>query len=972
MMQTRQRSLIRITAALCLVFALSAAVLSQETGKIAGKVHIRSTGEPLIGAVVIVKGTQLGASTDIDGNYFILNILPGEYEISASFLGYQKVTQSGVVVNINRTTTLDFSLQEQTVDIGEEVVVVATRPDVQREKTSTSEIVRAAEVQELPGITDITGVLALSADVVDGHFRGGRENEELYNLAGMGIVNPLNAAAAFIPNMSAVEEVEVITSGFGAQYGNAQSGVVNISMKEGSQSKWTSRAELRTRIPNYKFFGANPFSEDANPYLQLLNSWEKWRGIDSSSTGNQLYLSTLAFGFDTRYMGPSNGKDTAQAAQIAHALWRQARRMLNQQFDNLWDYSVDVTLGGPLADGVRMFLSSRMEQEWGIIPTPEPMTSRKLMGNVAIDVSDGMNVRFSGAWTVRRDNLFAGQGGTSYSNFYNWLWDPVQGISRTLEDNGQLGVRFVHTLDERTYYEVKINRLSTSYIDAAPIVNPDRYVSDDQNVAVWRYFNTPDNFRVGQTDNDFRNERTGTTSFDASITSQITNDHMLLAGMQANAFTIDVHNKRNMSNPGSEQFEAYVAKPFEWGLYAQDKMEFEGMIANIGLRLDYYNQNVDYYADSYNPFRYINAQGDTIPLVREEDLGLAPKAHSSSVTRLQPRIGISFPVSENTVFHINYGSFLQRPSFERTVYSRYTRSGLSNVRLGNPQLKPQDTKNYDIGIAQSLGKGFTIDASGYYKDVSNLLQLAIFSDVSGTAYQTFVNRDYADIRGINLSLRRRTGDLRGSLKYRYEVATGKSATPFNATPKIGEPIGGSIPEIELPSPKDIIMDFDRTHNIVLNLMYTTDREFGFQFNPIGYPLGEITLSVNSNLRSGRPYTFATVAGLNQVNNRRSPLERNTDLKVSKRIRNFFGADATLYAEVFNAFNNQSYDYTVVFQSVTSTTTQGSTSNQNIDKYENRRDELRYYDQFVPFLVDQEFMLYDNEPRSIWLGLVINF
>ena len=168
------------------------------------------------------------------------------------------------------------------------------------------------------------------------------------------------------------------------------------------------------------------------------------------------------------------------------------------------------------------------------------------------------------------------------------------------------------------------------------------------------------------------------------------------------------------------------------------------------------------------------------------------------------------------------------------------------------------------------------------------------------------------------------------------------------------------------------MDFDRTHNLILNLMYTTDREFGFQFNPIGYPLGEITLSVNSNLRSGRPYTFATVAGLNQVNNRRSPLERNTDLKVSKRIRNFFGADATLYAEVFNAFNNQSYDYTVVFQSVTSTTTQGSTSNQNIDKYENRRDELRYYDQFVPFLVDQEFMLYDNEPRSIWLGLVINF
>ena len=941
---------------------------AQQNGKLAGTVRDRANGEPLIGANIVVKGTKLGAATDLNGEYFILNVPPGDYEVSASMLGYQTVTQQEVAFHINRTTTLEFVLQESTIQ-GQEVVIVAQRPDVQREKTSTSEIVRASEVQELPGITDMMGVLALSADVVDGHFRGGREGEELYNLGGMGIVNPLNAAAAFVPNMSAVEEVEVITSGFSAQYGNAQSGVVNISMKEGSATKWTSRAEVRTRVPSYKFFGASPFDENANPYLLMLNSPAKWAGVDSGTTGGQLYLSAISFGFDSRYLGSTNGRDTAQAAQIAHALWKQARRTLNQDFENLWDYSVDVTIGGPLADGVRMFLSSRMEQEWGIIPTPEPMTSRKLMGNVAFDVAEGMGLRLSSAWTVRRDNLFAGLGSSSYSNFYNWIWDPVQAISRTLEDNFQIGVRFVHTLSDRTFYELKINRLATSYEDAAPIVNPDRYVSDDQNYAIWRYFNTPDFFRVAQTDNDFRNEKTSTLSLDASMTSQVDNDHLVLAGVQMNSYNIEVFNRRSMSTPANEQFEAYAAKPFEAAAFIQDKMEFEGMIANIGLRVDYYNQNVDFYTDPFNPFRYVNANGDTVVLTRSDQIPLVPKEPTPSITRVQPRIGISFPVSENTVFHINYGSFLQRPSFERTVYSRIARTNLTSVRLGNPRLKPQDTKSYDIGLTQALGAGFTVDVSGYYKDVSNLLQLAIFSDVSSNTYQTFVNRDYADIRGVNLSVRKRTGDLRGSIKYRYEVATGKSATPFNATPVFNEPRSTGTIEDVLPSPRDIVLDFDRTHNMVLNLAYSTEREFGPALFDV-YVLGDVTMSGNSNLRSGRPYTYTT-GGQQLVNNKRSPTEWTTDVKISKRLRKFFGADATLALEIFNIFNERIYSYTSVFQSVTSTSTQGSTNNQNIEKYETRQDDLMYYDLNYPFLVNQEFLLFGNEPRSLWLSLVIN-
>ena len=179
----------------------------------------------------------MGATTDIDGSYFILNIVPDEYDVEASMIGYQKVLEHGVIINSDKTTTIDFSLTSTTLTQGV-VEVVATRPDVQPEKTSTSEVVRTADVKEIAGMRDVTDVIGLAADVTDGHFRGGRTGEEYYTLQGMGIVNPFDATSAFIPILSAVEEVEVVTSGFGAQYGNAQSGVVNITMKEGKSDKW--------------------------------------------------------------------------------------------------------------------------------------------------------------------------------------------------------------------------------------------------------------------------------------------------------------------------------------------------------------------------------------------------------------------------------------------------------------------------------------------------------------------------------------------------------------------------------------------------------------------------------------------------------------------------------------------------------------------------------------------------------------
>ncbi|MCX6145248.1 MAG: carboxypeptidase regulatory-like domain-containing protein [Ignavibacteriales bacterium] len=895
-------------------------VIAQNSGKISGIVRDAKTKEPIPGVNVVIKGTMLGAATDVDGAYFILKVPPGTFEVTASIVGYQRVTQNAVQVHVNRTTTLDFALQQVTIDLGQEVVITAMRPDVEKEKTSTSEIRRGEEVLNVPGIQDISDVLTLSSDISDGHFRGGRDNEELYNLQGMGIMNPLNSATAFNPIMSAVEEVEIITSGFGAQYGNAQSGIVNITMKEGSSSKWVARAESRMRAPGLKHFGPSVWDPNANPYLALLDSPQKWLGGDPNYPNG--YWGGIGSGYANRY-----GKDTTTLATMLYTLWLlQGHREYGKNYDNLLDYSLDANVGGPLANNVRLFLAFHTDNTWPILPTPEPNLSRQLMGNIVYDFRSGMSLRFSGAYSKADGHTLSG---TTSTGWYNWIWDRVFSVKRTIDENIQLGLRWTHAISPSTFYEIKLNSLRTTSLDGSPVTNPGR-LDGVSSLLVWEgWTNLPDGFNYGQLDNDFSSEKTRTISHDGSITTQ------------------------------------YSAKPYEVGLYVQDKMEFEGMIANVGLRLDVYNANVMYYTDTFAPYRYTDSLG-----LQRVDERYASKAKTPVIARLQPRAGFSFPVSTQTVFHVNYGTFLQRPPFVRIISQTVNRKELYSYggalsvvgTLGNPTLRPEITSSYDIGVTQALGEGFTLDMSGYYKDVRDLLQQAIYSSKQGN-YVTYINRDYADIRGFRVGIAKRSGMLTGTLNYTYGVATGKnSSSDGNQIPTIYE----SGPSKD-PVPQDILMDFDRTHNLVANVGFNTPQGWGPVLFDV-FPLERVTIAATSFARSGRPYTSRLNPGI--LMNKRAPNEFNTNLKITKQISRFFGASASFYLEISNLFNTRIYNYTTVFNPDINNT---SNLSKWTIKYEKGEDITYYEDDLRPgFLINQEFRIYSNQPRSAQFGMIINF
>ncbi len=936
-----------MTKSIFLFFLLSVSAIAQNAGKISGRVIDAKTKELLPSVNIVIRGTSMGASSELDGSYFILNIPPGEYDVAVSMIGYRGVVQKNVIVNVNRTTTVDFSMEESIVQ-REEVIVTATRPDVEKEKTSTSEIRRGEDVVNVPGIQDIANVISLNADVSDGHFRGGRDNEELYNLQGMGIMNPLSSASAFNPIMSAVEEVEVITSGFGAQYGNAQSGIVNITMKEGRSDRWAARAEVRTRVPGRKHFVPSMWSTDSvdNPYFSQLDSPSDW-GPNLWGFAN----------YSNRF-----SKDSTTLREMVYTMWRyQSKRDAGKNYDNLLDYSLDANLGGPLTENTRLFLAAHTDNSWAILPTPEPNISRQLMGNLVYDFGSGINIRLSGAYSRAEGHTFSGR---NTQTWYDWVWDRTFNIKRSLNENIQLGVRWSQALSKSTFYEIKINTLQTSARVGSPVYNPDFFAAAAPAL-IWESLsrNMPDGFNYGALENDFTSEKTKTISLDASITSQVSMYHMLLAGIQANYSILDVDNVTGLSIQSNGNLSRYIVKPYEIGIFVQDKMEFEGMIANIGLRLDMYNPNMTYYTDLFAPYRYTDSLG-----LQKLDERFAPKSKTATVVSLQPRAGLSFPVSTNTVFHVNYGTFLQRPAFNRLISQSFGRSDLLKYgtaltvgSLGNPRLKPEITNSYDVGVTQALGEGFTLDVSGYYKDVRNLLQRAVYSSKQGN-YTTYINLDYADIRGFRVGLAKRNGMLTGSLNYTYGVATGKNGSSDGYQyPTIYE-----SGESKDPVPQDILLDFDRTHNLVSNIGLNVPKEWGPEIFGI-YPFEQFTIATTAFARSGRPFSswINTLIRMNM----RAPNEYNANLKITKQISKFFGTSASFYVEVSNLFDNRIYDYTAVFNP--------DPANQyNLQKYTikyERGEDITYFEdeEHLGYLVNQKFRIYSNMPRSMQFGMIIN-
>ncbi|MCF7804874.1 MAG: TonB-dependent receptor [Candidatus Marinimicrobia bacterium] len=939
------------------------------TGKISGTVTGSESGAPLIGANVIVTSEwengeevplrdPVGAATDEKGQYFILNLDPGKYTIRVDYVGYTTEITTQVIVNVDRTTHLNFSLTPEAIK-GETVTVTGFRREVvQPDLTATRKSYNVSEVEDEVGVSDISDILEMQSGVVDEHFRGGRSGEAKYLLSGTSIVNPLTNDRAFSPDVSGLEEVEVYTSGFSAEYGNAQSGVVNMVPREG-KSRWRSRIEFAISSPYYKTWETR-FDADSSRYQQggslyrrhnldyfnVLNDTSEWLKEDPINPGHALF--DRGFGFGPKYLPltewentwpPTSAEekhaDSLKVANLARVAWLTANRSVGLEYPEYnMDYEFKFNTGGPISENMRLFFAGTQSTDREAVPTTIPEWNRQFITNLTYFPVENDKLSF----------IFIHDQSYDLSGFWERiLLERELSYSKINTTSRQYGADWKHIFSKAHFMTTHFSVLDLTSREDVELIQAGELVNDYSKNSNWVDYRGPNQLRVGRTEDQMGTESTTTYQFETKMTSQVNHENLLKAGLQVNAYDVDVNRDENLTSPGDYRKVQFEENPVEGALFIQDKIDFEGLIANVGMRMDFYNFNTAYYEDRFAPL----------------DRDATPNQKTQLFTHLEPRIGISFPVSEETVFHLNYGSFMQRPGFNSILYNRVAGTSTDDiVEMGNPQLKPQITNAYDVGIVKSIPFGFSLDISAYYKDVKDLIQRAFISGNSDI-YATYINRDYADIKGFHIDLERHTGKINGYLRYNWEAATGKSSNALNAPVTYFKDPNPEFGFTELPDPQDIYLDFDRTHKIVMKLEYNTGENAGFNLFS-AHPLGRISVNARYRVMSGRPYTWdQTGKGLKM--NKRTPWEYDLRARIMKRIP-INETDLVVYVEGYNLLNSLKWDYNNTF----------TTGHEAYTRWHTDREEVLTWKEYSPYVTSQEIYLLDNEPRHFRVGLVLKF
>ena len=463
------------TAVLLTIFIPESVVLGGTTGKISGTVSDASTGDELPGVNVVIVGTTMGAATDANGSFFILNIPPGNYSVRATMMGFGPVVQKEVRINVDRTTTLDFSLSSAVLEAGAEVVITAQRPLVERDVASSQNITTSEMADVLP-VSDIMGAVSLEPGVsVDTEemqisIRGGGSDEISFQVDGMERSDKLNDKIYAITNSASVEEIQVLTGGFNAEYGNIRSGVFNVITKEGGK-KLTGSVDYRFGPAHQKHFGPDAYGKDQY-------DWATYAGPNSFAPvfdveENQLFQGWNAVA-ENKNSSSWMGKNDWTPQQLLD-VWKWRHRPID--YTSKADHFMDAGVGGPVPGmdiiGLKdagFFLGYKFSRISPVLPTiSEVNKNNTFEGKFHFKPLNTVKVMVSGLYGKTE----ASSGGDTWGDqvAMNYGVDVGSNIGRDkyyLAANNlldvwtkQMGAKITHTLNPSTYYEIRYNYFST-------------------------------------------------------------------------------------------------------------------------------------------------------------------------------------------------------------------------------------------------------------------------------------------------------------------------------------------------------------------------------------------------------------------------------------------------------------------------------------------------------------------------------
>ncbi|MFA6457313.1 MAG: TonB-dependent receptor [Bacteroidota bacterium] len=867
------------------------AVDASKVGTIVGRVVDERNGEGLPSVNILVKGTYYGASSDFDGNFTVKNINPGSYNIDVTLLGYKTVQYSGIKVEGGQTMELNVKMSESVLSLGQEVVIIGEKRLFDVEETSSKRTVKSEDLA-IAAVQNVKDAVGLQTGVVQSdneiHIRGSRGYENAYLVDGVSVQDVLGGTGFGLQVATeAIQEIEVITGGYNAEYGQATSGVVNITTKDGGDKYRGSISYKTDRIngTTSRHFFNNDIGE-ANlsgpvPLVDLIIPGTFSFFISASANVTDGY---------TRWQENTNsGKPTG-----AYTFYTPT-----QLFSSIFH-------GKDFAFRLSNAFSGTGKFTWK--PTSTEKLTYAFNGSVSIDQNTA-----TVKTTLDREEPSPG-----YQYEFQKILDSAQTFTQV---NSQHSLSWTHTLSPKMFYEIRLSNYNAHVRGDANGKLYDRY-TEPRDIVTFPIQYYPrdtvggvgvipgDGFYDVGSPNSWRDHSINDYTLKFDFTNHFSENNKFKTGFEAkfqDFQMIDIY--QPWIKPRGLNNDIYSVHPASGALYAQDNITISGMVLNFGMRFDYWFPG-KYVDDAINdPTNTIISADIKKEYLNQTSLLFGQRWKG----RISPRLGISHPVTDNQTLFFSYGHFskLPKPTY---VYSKLNgKSSLSgNQTIGNPNLNPETTVAYELGLRNQFTEDDVLTVTAYYKDIFDYITSRSFTlsdqKYSNKKFNIYVNSDYARNRGLELEYTHRfTPSFKSTLSGTYSISTGKSSSATEALYNV------TTSGLE-SSIKENYVSWDRPLQVSLvSNLNVKKNEPLWDFAP--GVLDDYNVFVRAFYQSGKRYTEQFYNGIGTdgrpqyIPNYENPYQKNGEywFYVNMNIEKYYElpfAKLTISLEIQNLFNNK--------------------------------------------------------------------
>ncbi|MCB5279701.1 MAG: carboxypeptidase regulatory-like domain-containing protein [Candidatus Cloacimonetes bacterium] len=916
--------------------------------------------------VVVMSGSQriTGAQTNEKGHATIINIPPGFYTVKFTLVGYAAMTYQDVRIQVGQATNLSPVMNRQGIQTAT-IVVQANTDRVESGRTGSSHQIEMDRLTD-SAVSDVEGIISLQAGVTniggELHVRGGRANEVNFTVDGMSVSDPVDGGSALSVDTDAIKDLKIMTGGFPAEFGNAQSGVINIVTKDGDPF-FSGKIEYNTdhvigegkNMDLLKFaiggpivpFASQDLKERLTFYLNGAGEWTDGRYKDLYySNPNQDYtfngISILEADYPVydpykdreSFLGVDLGDrnyntyninlktkyDLSQAQKLTFAIrgdksdsnpfnpagsysWRYALQhyaysnVMQQQYISTYDHMFSSSMNlkvkasyytkdseqGPRGIDRESFLyfpdyfdPNDLDALGDPLDKDNEYIDRvgqNRFGFISVDDNgDGIHddgFYPSNYWQYRLATLEDPRSipgfnppGTIYTNFID---DTTTSINLRSDFEWQIN----ETHLTKTGFELINHSIKKDQVLNFLTIYEDRRQAYLKSV----YTLTEDDLNNFIADNTIPDEL-------FSIKSKKDTPETI-ADISPIYKPMDYY---NAAKSASGKRDGYTANPWQFAYYLQDKMEWEGMIVNAGMRFDFW-----YLGSSYKVL---------------QDNGRFAERDFDKDDRFQmmvsPRLGVSHPITERDVLRFAYNYQNQLPQMQYIFTSKTPEdANLSDVAItvGNPNLEPQITVTYEVGLSHQLSDDYVLDMTAYYKNLYNYVSTIRERrvDEPSISWYRYISEDYGSARGIDIQLEKLLSNFNTwSIAYSLAWAQGNNSS--------------TVIQDENTSLREFPLDWDVRHNASINYTFRVGRgeEFFIPFTDYILPLDDFSANINWSFVSGAPYTPQSIEGNSMLdtNSKRMDPTHQANARLTKGIQLPGGNSLRIFLDVENLFKTK--------------------------------------------------------------------